>query len=50
MEEKTYKTGERCEKEGTYQCQMSRELQHYKKGDIFDYCPLGKETSWKRVD
>lgn len=49
MEGRAYKTGELCRREGTCQCRLSRELQHYKKGDTFDHCPLGKETAWKRI-
>lgn len=49
MDRKLFKTGEICPEDGIYQCQTSRELQKYKKGDIFDYCPAGKETKWEKV-
>jgi len=50
MEKVIYKTGEICTKDGLYQCQLSRENQHYKKGDTFDFCPQGKKTKWKRIE
>lgn len=46
---KKYKTGELCMEEGNYQCKKSREYQYYKKGDIFDYCPMGEKTEWVKI-
>ncbi|HOB19839.1 MAG TPA: 5-formyltetrahydrofolate cyclo-ligase [Candidatus Atribacteria bacterium] len=50
MDEKLYRTGEKCIEEGLYQCQLSMERQYYKKGDIFDYCSKGHETRWKKIE
>lgn len=48
-ENKTYKTGEICPEDGTYRCKKSREYQKYKKGDVFDYCPIGQKTEWVKI-
>ncbi len=50
MDQTYYKTGQRCPRDGTYQCRLSKELQRYKRGDTFDFCPLGKATEWKRSE
>jgi hypothetical protein len=50
MEKLLYRTGDTCPQDGSYQCQLSREIQKYKKGDIFDYCPTGKRTKWEKIN